>query len=69
MNSKDKMPWVPPAGLFRMIKGMRGFFRKLDIAFMPPSVAVFEKAQQIWIAKAIGVACELNLADILRNRP
>jgi hypothetical protein len=69
MDSKDKMPWIPPAGLFRMIKGIRGFFRKMDTAFMPSSVAVFEKAQEIWIAKALGVACELNLADILRSGP
>jgi len=26
---------------------------------------VFEKAQRFWIAKAIGVACELNIADII----
>ena len=28
-------------------------------------MAVFEKTQGIWIAKAIGVACELNLAEIV----
>ncbi len=28
-------------------------------------MAVFEKTQGIWIAKAIGVACELNLAEII----
>ena len=32
---------------------------------VPPGVAVFEKATGIWVSKALGVACELNLADII----
>ena len=32
---------------------------------VPPGVAVFEKATGIWLSKALGVACELNLADII----
>jgi tRNA A58 N-methylase Trm61 len=30
---------------------------------VPANVAVFEKTQNFWIAKSLGVACELNLAD------
>jgi precorrin-6B methylase 2 len=36
---------------------------------IPPSVAVFEKAQHVWISKAISVACDLNIADILVMGP
>lgn len=67
MESEIKLPWVPPAGLFGVIKGLRVLLRRLESALVPPNVAVFEKAQQIWIAKAIGVACDLNLADILKT--
>jgi hypothetical protein len=69
MRSTGNVPWVPPAGLFSIIKGLRTFFRKMQNVFIPPTVEVFEKAQQIWIAKALGVACELNLADILKTGP
>lgn len=69
MGSRGKTPWVPPAALFSIIKGLRTFFRKMENAFIPPTVVVFEKAQQIWIAKALGVACEMNLADFLKSGP
>jgi len=65
MKSNGKMPWVPPVALFTIINRTRRLLKKLDNRFMPPTVTIFEKAQQIWIAKAIGVASELNLADIL----
>lgn len=32
---------------------------------VPVNIAVFEKTQLFWIAKSLGVACELNLADII----
>jgi hypothetical protein len=69
MGSEMKMPWVPPVGLFRMINGLRVLLRKMAGAMVPPTVAVFEKAQQTWLAKSINVACELNLADILKAGP
>lgn len=36
---------------------------------MPKSMAVFELSQSVWIARAIGVAVELELADILSEGP
>ena len=32
---------------------------------VPANIAVFEKTQRFWIAKSLGVACNLNLADII----
>lgn len=32
---------------------------------VPANIAVFEKTQLFWIAKSLGVACELNLADLI----
>lgn len=56
---------LPPAWLFRLIKEVRLFLQKCYYRLTPPQIAVFEKSQGFWIAKAIGVACELNLADII----
>jgi hypothetical protein len=36
---------------------------------VPANVAVFEKSQAFWIAKAIGVTCELNISDKLISGP
>ncbi len=35
----------------------------------PNNMAVFEMSQSVWIARAIGVAVDLELADILSNGP
>jgi SAM-dependent methyltransferase len=34
-------------------------------ALVPANVAVYEMSQQFWLSKMIGVACELNLAEIV----
>ncbi len=36
---------------------------------VPNTIAVFELSQSVWIARAIGVAVELELADILSDGP
>ena len=67
MTNQPKSNWVPPAWFFSMINQLRSLLRKMYYAFVPSNVAVFEKSQGFWIAKAIGVACKLNLADIVGN--
>ncbi len=56
---------VPPVRIFSITNKLRGIFKKLYYAFVPANMAVFEKSQGFWTAKAISVACELNLAEIL----
>lgn len=56
---------MPPVWLFSVIRLIRNFFIKSYYRFIPPGMAVFEKSQGFWIAKAISVACELNLAEII----
>lgn len=56
---------LPPVWLFRIITNIRHLIYRLHSKLVPSSVAVFEKAQKLWIAKAMGVACQLNLADII----
>jgi hypothetical protein len=69
MKNENKNPVIPPFWLFRIIQKLRYWLRRIEIRMVPANVAVFEKSQAFWIAKAIGVACELNIADILVHRP
>jgi len=62
---KKKLNKVPPVWIFSITNNLRIFFKRLYYSFVPASVAVFEKSQGFWIAKAISVACELNLAEII----
>ena len=60
---------LPPTLIFKVITVIRNFLYNLYFKFVPANVAVFEKAQRFWIAKALGVACELNIADIIDSEP
>lgn len=68
MKDQQQMKGVPPAWFLSIINSCRFFFKKMYFRFVPPGMAVFEKAQGFWIAKAIGVACELNLAEIIGQK-
>jgi len=65
MNDQKKLNRIPPVWVFSITNNLRYFFKKIYYSFVPASVAVFEKSQGFWIAKAISVACELNLAEII----
>lgn len=70
MASSDKSKSViPPAWLFKFIQFVRRGLIKVESGLLPPSVVVYEKAQGFWISKAIGVACNLNIADLLLSGP
>lgn len=64
---KDEQTFIklPPVWLFRLMTGLRQMIYKIHSKLVPANVAVFEKAQKFWIAKALGVASDLNLADII----
>ena len=42
---------------------------KLSEKFVPAPVTLYEKAQGLWISRAIVTACELHLADLLAPGP
>jgi len=69
MYKETDIQKFPPTWIFNIIKSFRIFLRRLEQKLVPSSVAVFEKAEGFFISKAIGVACELNLADILSSGP
>ncbi len=56
---------LPPVWIYKLIAGFRLKLKRFYYALTPANVAVFEMAQQFWIAKSIGVACELNIAEII----
>jgi len=56
---------VPPVWLYTLLTTFRNFLKRLYFKMVPPGVAVFEKATSIWMSKALEVACELNLADMI----
>jgi ubiquinone/menaquinone biosynthesis C-methylase UbiE/predicted transcriptional regulator len=56
---------LPPVWIYKIINSFRLKLKRFYYALTPANVAVFEMAQQFWIAKSIGVACELNVAEII----
>jgi len=56
---------LPPVWLIRVLTGIREMIYRVHSRLVPANVAVFEKTQRFWIAKALGIACDLNLADII----
>ena len=67
MKDDQQVKGLPPVWFFSIISSLRSFLRKFYYNLIPPSMAVFEKTQGFWIAKAISVACELNLAEIVAD--
>ena len=68
MNRKSQEFNPPPVWLYNLITSIRNFLRQLYFNLVPAKVAVYEMSQQFWISRSIGVACELNLADIIGNK-
>ena len=48
---------------------IRSFLLKISEKLVPAPFAVYEKAQGLWVSRAIATACELDLADILDDGP
>ncbi len=69
MSSKTKAnkQKLPPTWLLEVINSLRLWLMRLYYRLTPAKMAVFEKSQGFWIAKSIGVACELDLADHIGN--
>lgn len=48
---------------------MRNFLMSLGRGMFPPDYVMMETASGFWVAKAIGVAVDLELADLLKEGP
>lgn len=69
MRPDPLIPKFPSARLVRLTNRIRGLMYKLAGKMIPPNMAVFELTQSFWIARAIGVAVELDIADLLSEKP
>ncbi|UCG27755.1 MAG: O-methyltransferase family protein [Bacteroidales bacterium] len=63
------VPRFPPARLVKLTDCIKNFLVKTARRMGPSNLAVFELTQNIWIIRAIGVAVELEIADILSGGP
>jgi len=57
----------PPVFIARLVNCLRIALIRLSRRLAPANIVVFDMLQQFWLSKAIGVAAELGLADILKK--
>lgn len=69
MNKRKILPKFPHQFFYFTGLRIRRVLMKLSGRLVPPSIAVYEKAQGFWVSRAIVAACELNLADHLASGP
>ncbi len=60
---------LPPLWVIRAIGKLRSWLMSLGRGMFPPDYVVMETAAGFWVAKAMGVAVKLELADILSQGP
>lgn len=63
------LPVFPHQFFFFLGLRIRHFLLKLAERLLPAPMAVYEKAQGLWISGAIGTACDLGIADLLVPGP
>ena len=69
MKKKIEIEKLPPPFIVTFILKIRFFLINLINRMYPAYLVLFEKAQKFWISKAIAVAAELEIADILEEGP
>jgi hypothetical protein len=69
MKNEINIPRFPPARLVGIIEKIKQCLIRTARRMGPGNMAVFELTQSVWIARAIGVAVELELADIISAGP
>lgn len=67
MQQKVKIPKYPPTKILKIFERFRYFLVRLSRKFTPANVAIIEMVQGFYVARAIGVATDLNLAEHLKN--
>lgn len=67
MQEKIKIPKYPSVRLLKIVERFRYFLIRLSRKLTPANVAIIEMAQGFYISRAIGVAANLNIAELLKN--
>lgn len=65
MAEQINFPKLPPLLIIRAVSSIRAFLKRLHNRIFPQQFVLMEYATSFWISKAIGVAAELNIADLL----
>jgi len=65
MSEKIHFRKLPPAFVMQGVNGFRNLLYRFRMLLNPPGLTLFEMIQDFWVAKALGVANELNIAEIL----
>lgn len=68
MTNKIKFPNYPPASILKAFERFRFFLVRLSRKLTPPNVAIIEMAQNFYVSRAIGVAAEFNIAEIIEDK-
>lgn len=69
MKGKIKIKKMPPLFVIRATGALRSFLMSLGRRMFPPDYVMMEFASSFWVAKAIGVAADIGIADILKDKP
>jgi C-methyltransferase len=69
MEGMIKLKRVPPLFVIRATGAIRNFLISLGRGMFPPDYVMMELTTSLWLAKAIGVATDLGIADLLKEKP
>ncbi len=69
MKQRPAIKKVPPLFVIRATGAVRNFLMGLGRRMFPADVVMMEYASSFWVAKAIGVATELDIAEHLKEKP
>lgn len=67
MKQNLNIPNYPPAFFIKLIEYFRHTIVRITRKLTIPNVAIMEMVQGFYVAKAIGIAAELNISDLLKN--
>jgi phospholipid N-methyltransferase len=67
MQNKIKIPNYPSASILKVFERFRYFLVRFSRKLTPANVSIIEMIQNFYVARAIGVAAELNLAEHLKD--
>jgi hypothetical protein len=61
--------FLPPAWTMQVLQWFRNGLYKLRMHMVPGGIALFEIVHDFWYARALGVAAELDIAGLLKEKP
>jgi precorrin-6B methylase 2 len=68
-KNQDQRNIIPPVPVMNVVNGLQSFFYKLARRLTPPQVWMMNQAENLWLARGVVTALELNIAEhILAGR-